>query len=130
MNLITGQFHFCNAGHNPPIIGGDEQHGSFLQMESNAPIGLWPGLEYIGEEIESIKGRPLFIYSDGLSEAENMRQEQFGDNHVLDILRHTKFRNAHHVVELMETEVKYHRDGAEPNDDMTIMCIKALQSNS
>lgn len=130
MNLITGQFHFCNAGHNPPIIGGDEQHGSFLQMESNAPIGLWPGLEYIGEEIESIKGRPLFIYSDGLSEAENMRQEQFGDNHVLDILRHTKFRNAHHVVELMETEVKHHRDGAEPNDDMTIMCIKALQSNS
>ena len=126
LNLITGLFHFCNAGHNPPVIGGDQQHGSFLEMEPNAPIGLWPQLEYIGEEIASIKGRPLFIYSDGLNEAENMKQEQFGDDHMLDILRHTKFRDARHVVELMETEVKHHRDGAEPNDDMTIMCLKAL----
>lgn len=125
LNLITGLFHFCNAGHNPPVIGGDEQHGSFLEMESNAPIGLWPGLEFIGEEIESIKGRPLFIYSDGLNEAENMKQEQFGDDRMLDILRHTKFNDARHVVEQMETEVKRHRNGAEPNDDMTIMCIKA-----
>ena len=125
LNLITGLFHFCNAGHNPPVIGGDEQHGSFLEMEPNAPIGLWPGLEFIGEEIKSIKGRPLFIYSDGLNEAENMKQEQFGDDHMLDILRHTKFNDARHVVELMEAEVKRHRDGAEPNDDMTIMCIKA-----
>ncbi len=124
LNLITGLFHFCNAGHNPPVIGGDEQHGSFLEMEPNAPIGLWPGLEFIGEEIKSIKGRPLFIYSDGLNEAENMKQEQFGDDHMLDILRHTKFNDARHVVELMEAEVKRHRDGAEPNDDMTIMCIK------
>lgn len=125
LNLITGLFHFCNAGHNPPVIGGDEQHGSFLEMESNAPIGLWPGLEFIGEEIESIKGCPLFIYSDGLNEAENMKQEQFGDDRMLDILRHTKFNDARHVVEQMETEVKRHRNGAEPNDDMTIMCIKA-----
>ena len=125
LNLITGQFHFCNAGHNPPVIGGDEQHGSFLEMEPNAPIGLWPDLEYIGEEIKSIKGRPLFIYSDGLNEAENNKQEQFGDDHMLDILRHTKFRNARHVVELMETEVKHHRHGADANDDLTIMCIRA-----
>jgi serine phosphatase RsbU (regulator of sigma subunit) len=128
LNLITGLFHFCNAGHNPPVIGGDKQHGSFLEMEPNAPIGLWPQLEYIGEEIASIKGRPLFIYSDGLNEAENMKQEQFGDDHMLDILRQTKFKDARHVVELMETEVKHHRDGAEPNDDMTIMCIKALNN--
>ena len=126
LNLITGQLHFCNAGHNPPVIGGDEQHGSFLEMEPNAPIGLWPELEFIGEEIESIKKRPLFIYSDGLNEAENTKQEQFGDDHMLNILRHTKFKDARHVVELMEAEVKRHRDGAEPSDDMTIMCLKAL----
>ena len=125
LNLITGLFHFCNAGHNPPVIGGDELHGSFLEMEPNAPIGLWPDLEFIGEEIESIKGRPLFIYSDGLNEAENTKQEQFGDDRMLDILRHTKFNDARHVVELMEAEVKRHRNGAEPNDDMTIMCLKA-----
>jgi serine phosphatase RsbU (regulator of sigma subunit) len=126
LNLNSGQLHFCNAGHNPPVIGGDEKHGSFLEMESNAPIGLWPGIEYIGEEIKTIKGRPLFIYSDGLNEAEDINQKQFGDDHMLDILRHTKFKDARHVVELMEAEVNRHRHGADANDDMTIMCLKAL----
>ena len=125
LNLITGLFHFCNAGHNPPVIGGDEHQGSFLEMESNAPIGLWPEIDFIGEEIETIKDRPLFIYSDGLNEAENSKQEQFGDDHILDILRHTKFKDARHVVELMEAEVKRHRADAESSDDMTIMCLKA-----
>ena len=126
LNLSSGKLHFCNAGHNPPVIGGDEKHGSFLEMESNAPIGLWPSLDYIGEEIESIKGRPLFIYSDGLNEAEDINQKQFGDDHMLDILRQTKFKDARYVVELIEEEVKRHRDGADSNDDMTIMCLKAL----
>ena len=126
LDLNSGHLHFCNAGHNPPVIGGDEKHGSFLEMEPNAPIGLWPGLDYIGEEIESIKGRPLFIYSDGLNEAEDINQKQFGDDHMLDILRHTKFKDARHVVELMEAEVNRHRHGADANDDMTIMCLKAL----
>ena len=44
VNLKTGHLLFCNAGHNPPILGGDAQHGSFIEMEANAPIGLWPGL--------------------------------------------------------------------------------------
>ena len=125
MNLTTGHLYFCNAGHNPPVIGGDEQHGSFLEMESNAPIGLWPGLEYEGEEIETIKGRPLFIYSDGLNEAENKNKEQFGDERMLDILRHTDFKSARQVVETLKKEVEHHRDGAEANDDLTIMCIRA-----
>ena len=125
MNLTTGHLYFCYAGHNPPVIGGDEQHGSFLEMESNAPIGLWPGIEYIGEEIETIKGRPLFIYSDGLNEAENKNKEQFGDERMLDILRHTDFKSARQVVETLKKEVEHHRDGAEANDDLTIMCIRA-----
>ena len=125
MDLSTGHLYYCNAGHNPPVIGGDALKGSFLEMEANAPIGLWPEMEFIGEEIASIKGRPLLIYTDGLNEAENDRQEQFGDDRMLDILRHTKFENARQVVELLNAEVEHHRHGAEANDDLTIMCIRA-----
>ena len=48
LDLTTGHLDFCNAGHNPPVIGGGEHHGEFLDMIPNAPIGLWPGLEYEG----------------------------------------------------------------------------------
>ena len=77
-----------------------------------------------GEEIENVKGRALFIYTDGLNEAENRQQEQFGNDHLLDILRNTHFDTAQQVVESLKVEVERHRDGAEPNDDLTMMCIR------
>ena len=120
VDLNTGHLDFCNAGHNPPVILPE---GKFVDVLPNAPIGLWPGLEYEGESIESIKGCPLFLYSDGLNEAENKAQEQFGDDHLLDLLSNTKFQNARQAVEVMEDEVEKFRDGAEPNDDLTMLGI-------
>ena len=124
IDLQTGHLDFCNAGHNPPVIGGGENKGEFLDMLPNAPIGLWPGLEYEGEEIESIKGRPLFIYTDGLNEAENLQQEQFGDDRLIAILRNTHFDSARQVIETLTDEVSRHRNGAEPNDDLTMLCLR------
>ena len=124
VDINTGRLDFCNAGHNPPVLGGDADGGNFLQMVPNAPIGLWPGLEFEGECIESIKGKPLFIYTDGLNEAENPQLERFGDEHMLDVLRETHFANAMQVVETLKRQVEEHRDGADPNDDLTMMCLK------
>ena len=124
VDLNTGHLSFCNAGHNPPVIGGGEHHGEFLQMLPNFPIGVMPGLEFEGEEIGSIKGRPLFIYTDGLNEAENREFAQFGDDHLIDILRNTHFDTARQVVETLAAKVEEHRDGADPNDDLTMMCLR------
>lgn len=124
VDLTSGHLSFCNAGHNPPVIGGGEHHGDFLEMKPNFPIGVLPGLEFEGEEIESIKGRALFIYTDGLNEAENREHEQFGDERLLDILRNTHFDTARQVIETLAVEVERHRDGADPNDDLTMMCLR------
>ena len=124
LDLQTGHLSFCDAGHNPPIVGGGDNRGDFLEMQPNAPIGLFPDLEYEGEEIESVKGRALFIYTDGLNEAENPQQEQFGDERLLSILRDTHFDSAQQVIESLKEEIENHRKGAEPNDDLTMMCIR------
>lgn len=124
VDLVSGHLSFCNAGHNPPVIGGGEHHGDFLEMKPNFPIGVLPGLEFEGEEIESIQGRALFIYTDGLNEAENREHEQFGDERLLDILRNTHFDTARQVIETLAAEVEKHRDGADPNDDLTMMCLR------
>ena len=127
IDLKTGHLSFCNAGHNPPVIGGSSSRGDFLKMESNAPLGLWPGLQYVGEEIDTIKGRPLFIYTDGLNEAENPQQQRFGDERLLSILRNTHFGSSQQVVQTLAEEVARHRNGAEPNDDLTMMCIRVAE---
>ena len=124
VDLQTGHLWFCNAGHNPPVIGGGEHHGEFLKMLPNFPIGVLPGLTFQGEEIDSIKGRPLFIYTDGLNEAENRQYEQFGEERLLNILRNTRFETAQQVIETLAAEVEHHRDGADPNDDLTMMCLR------
>ena len=126
LHLSTGKLDYCNAGHNPPVLGGGANNGDFLQMIPNAPIGLWPDLDYEGEEIDTIKGRALFIYTDGLNEAENLRQKQFGDDHLLDILRQTHFDTSQQIIDALAVEVGKHRNGAEPNDDLTMMCIRVV----
>jgi serine phosphatase RsbU (regulator of sigma subunit) len=123
VDLQTGRLDYCNAGHNPPIIGGGDNHGEFLEMLPNAPIGLWPGLVYKGEKIDTIKHRPLFIYTDGLNEAENPQQEQFGDERLLAALQRTTFENARQTINSLKQEVEAFRGDAEPNDDLTMMCI-------
>lgn len=119
LDLKTSRLEFCNAGHNPPVFGDH-----FLEVEPNAPIGLWPELEYVGEEIPSVKGGLLFLYTDGLNEAENRQQEQFGDNRLLEFLKKHPTDRAQQVIESLGKEVENHRDGADPNDDLTMMCIR------
>ena len=105
------------------MLGGGDHQCSFFDVKSNAPIGLWPDLKYEGEQMESVKGRALFVYSDGLNEAENEQKEQLGEQKLIDILRTTDYESSRQVIERMEHEVEHHRNGAEPNDDLTMMCI-------
>ena len=123
VDLTNGTMNFCNAGHNPPVIGNGERY-EFLEMESNAPIGLWPGIDFEGEKKDGLKGSSLLIYSDGLNEAENKAQEQFGDDRILEVLRQTGNKSAKEVISTLAIEVEKHRNGAEPNDDLTMMCLR------
>ena len=128
LDLTTGHLDFCNAGHNPPVLIGDGTT-EFIEMIPNAPIGLWPEMEFEGEEIADITNRPLFIYTDGLNEAENRQQEQFSDEKLLEILQTTPFESSEKTIELLRDEVEKHRDGAEPNDDLTMLCVKVIRNN-
>ena len=123
IDLKKGSMDFCNAGHNPPYIS-DAGGGKFLEMLPNAPIGLWPGLEYDGECLENISGQMLVVYTDGLNEAENRQQVQFGDDRLLDIMETMPRCSAKEVIDALYEAVQLHRDGAEPNDDLTIMSIR------
>ena len=121
-DLSTCKLDFCNAGHNPPVV--IDGHTHFLDMLRNAPIGMWPDLEFKGETIDSIKDKYLFIYTDGLNEAEDKEQNQFSDELMLEILGSREYESAREIVETLKAKVEEHRKGAEPNDDLTMMCLK------
>jgi len=94
------------------------------RMESELRIARDIQMSMVPSVFPDIKGQPLFIYTDGLNEAENKELQQFGDEHLLDLLRHTPFSSARQVIELLSAEVEAHRQGAEPNDDLTMLCLR------
>ena len=123
-DLKTGHLDFCNAGHNPPVIKETDGTAQFLKMKPNAPLGFWPGLKYVGETIEDISMKPLFIYSDGLNEAENANHDQYGDDRLLSQMQNQAYESAEQTINMLLADVHEHVGDAEQSDDLTMLCLR------
>ena len=124
-DLKQGRIEYCNAGHNPPVIGNAKGPYTFLDVkEANAPIGLWPDLEYVGEEMDLPSGGIMLLYTDGLNEAENRQQEQYGEDRILQQMTSQASQSMRDMVESLKEDTDLFRDGAEQNDDLTILALR------
>ena len=119
LHLDTGRLDFCNCGHNAPVIDGQ-----FLECKDNPPLGLWEDDTFEGDTIEDIRGKQLLIYTDGLNEAENTDQELLGNQRLLELMADTASLSSRQVIDMLKEAVEAHRNGAAPNDDLTLMCIR------
>lgn len=119
VDLPKGRLEYCNCGHNVPILDG-----KFLEMAStNQPLGLWECNAFEGEVIDDIRNRQLLVYTDGMNEAENDRQERLGDDRLLEAMQGTEQLTSEEVIHRLKVVVSNHRAGAEPNDDLTLLCL-------
>ncbi len=123
IELETGRMDFCNCGHNPPVINCGSPLAGFINMQPNVPIGIFPDITFQGETIDDIRNKPFFIYTDGLNEAENQSEQQLGDERLITYLRQSPFTTAHSLIDGLTSLVEKYRDGAEPNDDLTMLCL-------
>ena len=119
LDLTTGQLDYCNAGHEAPIIAGQP-----LAIKPNLPVGALPDWEYEGQQTQLKSGDMMFIYTDGLSEAENHSGQLFGRKQVLQLVKAHCNDTAQQLVETMEDEVKRHTGDAPQSDDITLLAIK------
>ena len=127
LDLKLQRLEYCNAGHNPPIIGNAEGQYAFLDVkEANAPIGLWPELEYVGEEMDLPSGSMMLLYTDGLNEAENRQQEQYGEERIIQLMTSLSTSSCRDIVEALKADIDQFRDGAEQNDDLTILAFSFI----
>ena len=78
LDLKTGNLRFCNAGHNPPIIIGADGNTTLLKAKIQLFVGVLEDMEYTDEEITLEKNTRLFLYTDGITEAENASKELYG----------------------------------------------------
>ena len=120
LHLDTGRLDYCNCGHNAPFVDGQ-----FLEMQHvNQIIGIEENATFLGETIDDFRGKQLLIYTDGLNEAENLQQELLGNDRLLQVMSTAGSLDSHQVIAKLKKVVEEHRAGADPSDDLTLMCLK------
>ena len=122
LDLKTGHLRYCNAGHNGPVLLNRTM--SLLPVVPNIPLGIMPGMVFQEQETDMAYDDALFLYTDGVSEAENARHELFGEERMMAALSGLKGSREH--LEIMQKEVALFVDGAPQSDDMTMLIIHYL----
>jgi sigma-B regulation protein RsbU (phosphoserine phosphatase) len=121
LDLPTGRLRYCNAGHCPPIIIGAEVMP--LPTISNIPCGIMQSFKFQGQETMMIPGDTLFLYTDGLTEAENLHHELFGDKRPLEVAGKTDAL-PYNIITAMADAVHAFAGNAEQSDDLTMLAIQ------
>ena len=122
LDLADGRLRYCNAGHNPPMTLTDAIRP--LPVQPNLPLGIAPGMKFVEQEMDFHYDDALFLYTDGLSEAENSRQEQFGDQRIVSSLHGRKPAEDH--LENIKRKVSEFVGDAPQSDDLTMLFIHYL----
>lgn len=121
----TGKLRFINAGHNPPIVA--RASGEIELLEAGGlPLGLMSFAEYESGEISLGHGDVLVVYSDGVSEANNIRDDEFGLDRLKNVIKAHISRPAAAIRDKVESALSEFTGTAPANDDITLVIVKRV----
>lgn len=121
LDLPTGRLRYCNAGHNNPILI-EESDIEVLPSDPNVPVGIIRNWKYTMQEVVIAPQTTIFLYTDGLTEAENINHEQFEEERIYEVARQTGGQ-PRVLIEKMTKAVGQFVGNAEHSDDLTMLAI-------
>lgn len=124
VHLDEMYMEFCNLGHNPLVLVHADGTAEFIQAKPNIAAGLFPDFPFVTEKLQLEKGCRIIAYTDGITEAETRKKDQFGEERLLDFASHLDPKStSKEVSDNLLARVREFTDGNEQNDDITIMTI-------
>ena len=124
LNIRTGELQFANAGHNPPIVGGQQRSTEFLKLHSGFVLGTIPDFPYVTQEEKLDPGDYLYVYTDGVTEAMNLEEKLFSDARLLEIMKNIDNNPATEMLAVVKDEVKDFVKEAPQSDDITMLAVR------
>ena len=125
LNLKSGKLLFVNAGHNPPLIKNNSDNNfEYMDIKPNFVLGEIEQMEYEKEELTLNPGDMIFLYSDGIIEANKDFQGFYGEDRLKDALNNSKDKSLKEIVEGIKDDVYAFCKGEDQFDDMTMLIIK------
>lgn len=124
LEISTGKITASNAGHEYPVLKRQSGDFEFFKDKHGFVIGGMEGVKYKDYEIELEPGSSLFLYTDGVPEAENGKGEMFGAGRLLSALNSQSTGSPEQIIKNVKSAVDGFVDKNEQFDDLTMLCFK------
>ena len=125
LDLHTGMLQYCNAGHDAPLLVGRDV--GTLPCVSNLPVGIIPDFKYQQQSASIDPQTTIFLFTDGLNEAENIDHAQYGDQRIYSVARRVLAAGEQQPLNLiyeMSEDVRHFVGDAEQSDDLTMLAVQ------
>jgi len=123
LSVQESAFTYTNAGHNPPLLF--HQDGSYQFLDTGGIIlGMMPHMAYEEETIRLQPNDTLVLYTDGITEAQNLEEEEFGEERLIQEIYENRTRTAEDISERILKAVKTFSNEADQADDITLLVVK------
>ena len=125
-NIATGQVTYTNAGHNPPYLMKADGRIEQLPMSKDLVVGAIDDFQFSEETLQLEHGDTLLLYTDGVTEAINSGDEEFGNQRLQAALAQLTRENSQEIIDRIKASVSDFVGEAEQSDDITLLAIKRL----
>jgi adenylate cyclase len=120
----TGRLSYCNAGHEPPVLCRPGEGPQRMPDSGGPPLCVIGGYPYTGGELALARRSWLCAVSDGVTEAMNARGELYGATRLLAALGTSGSSDPASIIATVREDVRRFAAGAEPSDDVTLVCVR------
>ncbi len=124
LDITNGKLEFCNAGHNPPLItSGEDGKFEYLKQRSGLVLGAMPNMRYKLGETKIKPGDKIFLYTDGVTEANNSKHDLYGEDRLKEYLDGTIPKNfsVKDTLEGLKEDIDIFTESEEQFDDITML---------
>ena len=125
-NIKTGEVTYTNAGHNPPYLMKADGTIEQLPLSKDIVVGALDDFQFSEETLQLEHGDTLLLYTDGVTEAINVNNEEFGEKRLEDTLKDVAHQNCQQIIDAVKENVSSFAGEAEQSDDITLLAIKRL----
>ncbi|HEY6905899.1 MAG TPA: PP2C family protein-serine/threonine phosphatase [Ignavibacteriaceae bacterium] len=126
LNTAEHKLSYCNAGHNNPYLFPSDKEPVRLS-EGGIVVGMIPDYNYVEDLVEFRQGEVFVLYSDGVTEAMNFLEEEFGEERLEKSIRKNMHLSAEEMIKETFRDVESFTRGAPQSDDITMVIVKRVK---
>jgi serine phosphatase RsbU (regulator of sigma subunit) len=123
---LSGSLTFVNAGHNAPLLYARSQNDPIELKRTGMALGVEEDLVYLDRTITIHNGDVIVLYTDGLTDAMNERQQTFDLENMLAVVSSVRHGSAQHILDALVAAVEHFSGSAAPFDDITLVIARRL----